>query len=185
MAFVIAPSRNPIVRAAFAGLRAAERAEKKASKAKPKSEAELKSLAHRALHEKAKGTPGAAKAARELMKALARPKENVVVSESYRRLVAMGACKNCGVQGFSQAAHEPPGGKGIKRDDRGCFPLCTTRAGPKGAIEGCHPQFDRYELFNHAKTHRMAKQWGAETRAEILDAGIWPKKVPKWPKGKK
>jgi hypothetical protein len=116
---------------------------------------------------------------------VARPKENAVESEPYRRLVAMGPCKNCQIQGFSQAAHEPPSGKSIKQDDRGCFALCCNRPGPKGIVEGCHPKFDRYELFNHAKTHRMAKQWGAETRQEIDDAGLWPKKVAKWPRGKK
>jgi hypothetical protein len=151
LAFVIAPSRNPIVQGAWALMEAAARAEKKASKPAAKPE-------------------------------VARPKENVVQSEPYRRLVAAMPCRNCGVQGHSQAAHEPPSGKAIKQDDRGCFALCCTRA---GGIEGCHPRFDRYELFNHAKTHRMAKQWGAETRAEILDAGLWPKKVTKWPKGKR
>lgn len=38
MAFVIGPGRNPIVAAAFAGLRAADRAEKKSSKQKAKPE---------------------------------------------------------------------------------------------------------------------------------------------------
>ncbi len=111
---------------------------------------------------------------------LALPKDNAVRSEPYRRLVASIPCKQCQVSGHSQAAHPPCNGKAIKQDDRECFPLCTTRAGPKGAIEGCHPKFDQYKLYPHDKAVKKARQWAAETRAEIEDADLWPKKLPKW-----
>lgn len=146
MAFVVMPSRNKIVQAAFAGLEAARRAEKKAASAPEGSF----------------------------------PKEAVVTSEPYRRLVATMPCKRCHVQGFSQAAHPPCTGKAIKQDDRLCVPLCTTRAGPNGAIEGCHPKADNYKLGDHAATMKLFDAWGIETRAEIRAADAWPKKLPLW-----
>ncbi len=109
------------------------------------------------------------------------PKDEAVRSEPYRRLVAARACKNCGRQKCSQAAHPPPEGKGIKQDDRETFPLCADAPRRKG----CHPKFDQYELMPHEKAVRQAKKWAAETRAEIEAEGMWPKSVPKWPKGKR
>lgn len=145
--FVVAPSRNKILQAAWAGHKAAQKAE---GKAKP-DEAPAGSI----------------------------PKENPVRSEAYRRLVASMPCKQCHVQGYGQAAHPPPAGKAIKQDDRGCFSLCTTRAGPQGAIEGCHPKFDSYKLMPHDAAVKQAAIWGAETRAEIIAADEWPKKLPR------
>jgi hypothetical protein len=60
-------------------------------------------------------------------------------SESYRRFVASQACFGCGVQGYSQCAHENFGkGLGMKVCDRRTFPLC----GPRFGLIGCHQQFD-------------------------------------------
>ncbi len=152
--FVVAPSRNRIVQDAFAGLAAAQLAEKKtASKKGAKAE-------------------------------VAYPKDAALRSEPYRRLVASGPCKHCHVSGFSQAAHPPCNGKAIKQDDRECFALCSTRPGPKGAVQGCHEKFDQYKLFPHDKAMKKARQWAAETRAEIEDADLWPKKLARYPKGK-
>ena len=63
----------------------------------------------------------------------ARPKQNAIEHEGYRRLVAAMPCKACGIEGYSQAAHVPPDGRGIKQDDREIFALCCTRSG----INGC------------------------------------------------
>jgi hypothetical protein len=97
-------------------------------------------------------------------------KEAPVRSEPYRRLVAARPCKNCGRIGRSQAAHPPPTGKAIKQDDRLCFPLCADEL----ARAGCHPRFDQYVLFPYEQAIQVAKQWGAETRAEIVHDGDWP-----------
>ncbi len=102
------------------------------------------------------------------------PKEAPERSESYRRLVAMLPCVNCGVVGYSQAAHPPPTGKGIKEDDRECFPLCCTRPG----ITGCHVEFDQYRLIPKADMRATAAYWGADTREIILLSGHWPDDLP-------
>lgn len=105
-------------------------------------------------------------------------KENAIESEPYRRLVASFPCARCFVVGYSQAAHPPPTGKGIKEDDRACFPLCCTRPGELG----CHVLFDQYKLMPHDAAVEQAKEWGRETRAKIINRGLWPKSVPMWGK---
>lgn len=134
-----------------------------------------------ARHGKAEGKTSKAKAKAEV----AHPKQDAVRSEPYRRLVALQPCRNCHIQGWSQAAHPPPSGKAIKEDDLDCFALCTTRPGPKGAVEGCHPKFDSYQLFPHDKAVKKAKQWAAETRADIFAADLMPKKLIKLAKERK
>lgn len=104
------------------------------------------------------------------------PKENAVEHEGYRRLVAGFPCARCFVWGYSQAAHPPPTGKGIKEDDRECFPLCCTREGQIG----CHYLFDNYKLMPHDAAVEQAKQWGRETRAKVINRGLWPKGLAMW-----
>jgi len=104
------------------------------------------------------------------------PKENVVRSEKYRRLVAVLPCIRCGIADRSQAAHPPPTGKGIKQDDRTCFPLCA----PSFLSSGCHAPFDRYELYSREETLYLARRWGLSTRARIVLNGSWPEKLPKY-----
>lgn len=104
-------------------------------------------------------------------------KDEPVRSEAYRRLVAAYPCKNCGIAGHSQAAHPNTGkGKGIKTDDRLCFPLCADRPG----VEGCHPKFDQYRLMPKEVQQRLEVAWGADQRRQIKAAGLWPKNLPKW-----
>lgn len=109
-------------------------------------------------------------------------KDNPLRSEPYRRLVAMGPCKNCRIEGYSQHAHENEGkGKGIKVDDRRGMALCCNRPG----IEGCHVKFDQYRLLPGGREahHAQGRIWAAQTRQEIKDAGLWPKSVPEWQEG--
>jgi len=100
-------------------------------------------------------------------------KENAVYSEPYRRLVAALPCAACKVEGHSQAAHQPPTGKGRKEDDRACFPLCCTRPG----VVGCHVEFDQYRLVPGPAMREQARTWGRQTRAEIRNSGNWPASV--------
>lgn len=102
------------------------------------------------------------------------PKQGAIEHEGYRRLVAQGPCMWCSIQGYSQAAHPPPTGKGIKEDDRECFPLCCTRPG----ITGCHVEFDQYRLVPAQDMRAMAARWAEQTRASIISAGLWPKGLP-------
>ena len=103
-------------------------------------------------------------------------KENAVRSEPYRRLVAAYPCKLCGIHGFSQAAHVPPSGKGIKTDDRLTFPLCCARPG----IVGCHTPFDQFKTFSKAVAIEIGTGWAADMRRQITAAGKWPKQLPLW-----
>ena len=102
--------------------------------------------------------------------ALAIQKENAVRSEEYRRLVAALPCKNCGIVGYSQAAHLPPDGKGIKQDDRQIFPLCCTRVG----ITGCHSDYDQYRMFTRPVAMEVGLAWAAGIRRQIIAKGLWP-----------
>lgn len=104
------------------------------------------------------------------------PKTEPARSEPYRRLVAAMPCKACGIWNWSQAAHVPPDGRGIKQDDRLTFPLCATRLG----ITGCHVEFDNWRIFLRAAAVEQGMRWALQTQAEILAAGLWPKKLPKW-----
>ena len=103
-------------------------------------------------------------------------KQSVVRSEPYRRLVAALPCKVCGIQGYSQAAHVPPDGKGIKADDRETFALCCTRPG----IPGCHVEFDQYRMFPKREAVTVGQAWATDTRRQIEAMGKWPAKLPKW-----
>ncbi|WP_114968309.1 hypothetical protein [Rhodoferax ferrireducens] len=107
------------------------------------------------------------------------PKEDIVRSEPYRRLVAARPCINCHIEGYSQAAHPPPTGKGIKEDDRECFPLCCIHPGADGElVPGCHADFDNYRLVPASDVRALAASWGAQIRKEIRDEGKWPKGLP-------
>jgi hypothetical protein len=107
------------------------------------------------------------------------PKEDILRSEAYRRLVAAMPCKFCGISGYSQAAHPNTGkGMGFKTDDRGCFPLCGTRATGGGMVTGCHELFDLGMLFSKSQRREIEPIWGAETRASIMAAGAWPQGLP-------
>lgn len=105
----------------------------------------------------------------------AQPKTEAIRSEAYRRLVAAMPCKACGIQGYSQAAHLPPDGKGVKQDDRLIFPLCCTRVG----VTGCHADFDQYRMHPHEVAIAIGLNWAIETMQAIITSGNWPKNLPK------
>lgn len=127
-----------------------------------------------------------AKAASEAP-AVAHPKQNAKRSEPYRRFVASMPCCHCGVTGYSQAAHPPPTGKGIKESDDECFALCTLRMESGEAVEGCHKPFDNYELMPREAMPKVVAKWVRKTQTAALLAGKWPKAwpIPKWWKGGK
>jgi hypothetical protein len=108
---------------------------------------------------------------------VARPKDEILDSEPYRRLVASMPCKNCGRQKASQAAHLPPEGKGIKVTDLETFALCIALTSRKKPAPGCHELFDNYKLGDHAWTVKQGKAWAAETRRELLEADLLPPKL--------
>lgn len=105
---------------------------------------------------------------------IALPKQNAIESEPFRRLVAAMPCIYCNLADHSQAAHPPPTGKGIKEDDRECFPLCCCRP----LVPGCHFRFDQYQIFPSEVIREVAADWGKRVRSEILQAGAWPAGLP-------
>jgi len=109
-------------------------------------------------------------------------KEHTIQCEAYRKLVAALPCIHCGIHGYSQAAHpntDKAGGKKLI-DDRLCFPLCTVH--PVGAdfVRGCHERFDQGALFTKEARRELEPAWGAQTRAVIVAAGLWPARLPKY-----
>lgn len=146
MAFVVGPCRSPVIRALL--------------------QLEAQSAKHpRSVCDSAQ--------VRKLAPRLAHPKDDLVVSEPYRRLVAALPCIHCGISGYSQAAHIVTEGKGIKRSDLDTFPLCCTRSGEIG----CHVKYDTYKLFTREKAVAQGKRWAASTRRSIAKAGNWPKRL--------
>lgn len=92
------------------------------------------------------------------------PKAAPLRSEAYRRLVAMLPCMQCGIQGYSQAAHPNTGkAKGAKASDLECFPLCADRVG----IVGCHFRFDQHQLFPREQRAEVERRWIAATQARL------------------
>lgn len=110
---------------------------------------------------------------------VARPKEGRVEHEGYRRLVAALPCSHCRIAGYSQAAHPPPTGKGIKESDSLVFPLCAARPG----IPGCHFLFDTMQLIPRASMREQASIWGNATKTTLLSMGVISDELRKklWP----
>ena len=143
-------------------------------------EQRLADRARRAMESAAPSPENVTMAANDQMFAAPITKENPLRSEPYRRLVASLPCIHCGIEGYSQHAHENSGkGARIKVDDRRAMPLCCTRPG----IEGCHVAFDQYRLLPGGRDahHDQGRAWAEQTRKQIEAAGHWPKKLPLWP----
>lgn len=103
-----------------------------------------------------------------------RPKAQITQHEGYRRLVAALPCIYCDVLSMSNHAHRNTGkGKGVKTDAREGFPLCVDRPGQ----EGCHTRHDQRRLIPNLSRELYAAleaEWARRTRAQIIDAGLWP-----------
>lgn len=105
------------------------------------------------------------------------PKENVVRSEPYRRLVATLPCIHCGVHGRSQAAHGDMGkGDHIKSDDRTCYPAC----GPTLGSIGCHALIGATGHIPRDDRRALEQEYARRTRRTICMLGLWPANLPEW-----
>lgn len=95
-------------------------------------------------------------------------KTKALRSPAYRRYVACFACSWCGVEGWSQAAHENRGkGMGLKACDSRTFPLCAPRFG----VKGCHQQFDAVAGMGREQKREMAERWVARTQEQAVRDG--------------
>lgn len=83
-------------------------------------------------------------------------KEEIVRSGDYRRFVAAQPCFDCGVEGWSQCAHENVN-KAMSRKvcDLRTFPLCAPRYG----LVGCHQQFDLGMGRGRELRRLLGRQW--------------------------
>lgn len=105
------------------------------------------------------------------------PKDAPVRSEAYRRAVASLPCAYCGIEGYSQHAHENDGkGARLKVDDRRAMPLCCSRPG----IEGCHVAFDQYRLVPGGRDAHadLGRALAEQTRSRLNALGLWPAGLP-------
>jgi hypothetical protein len=101
-------------------------------------------------------------------RALAKAPEPVR-DESYRRWVASLPCYECGIEGYSQAAHANSGkAKGRKTSDLTCFPLCCSRP----LVPGCHFLFDQFILVRREEMPEYERAALAWTRAQGAK-GYW------------
>lgn len=96
------------------------------------------------------------------------PKVKLWQSRPYRMYVAGFECFGCGIEGYSQAAHENAGkGRGIKTGDDRTFPLCCTRPGKIG----CHVEHD--QCIDQTREYRDAKavEYVARMQARAVKDG--------------
>ena len=126
-------------------------------------------------------TPGAFRAPQPVATTPAEPvnKDAPLRSERYRRAVASLPCAYCGIEGYSQHAHENDGkGARLKVDDRRAMPLCCSRPG----IEGCHVAFDQYRLVPGGRDAHadLGRALAEQTRNRLNALGLWPAGVPQF-----
>ena len=96
-------------------------------------------------------TPGAFRAPQPVATTPAEPvtKDAPVRSEAYRRAVASLPCINCGIQGYSQAAHLPPEAKGMKRAP---FKRKNNAENIQSKVAQSHAQQARVAIISIAKS---------------------------------
>lgn len=95
-----------------------------------------------------------------------RPKTPRIKDEAYRRRVAALPCIACGVHGYSQAAHPPAPGRGIKQSDRLCVPLCCARPGNPGIV-GCHIEADQSIMASREEMKNKFARWVEIVQKEL------------------
>ena len=104
-----------------------------------------------------------------------KPKANHLVSKAYRMAVCTLPCAHCGIQGHSQPCHaDQHKGMSLKTDDRTCWPGC----GAHGTEPGCHHLLGSTGTYPREERREIEARYARQTRATILAAGLWPKRLP-------
>jgi hypothetical protein len=102
------------------------------------------------------------------------PKVAIWRSRPYRMFVASQPCFGCGIEGYSQCAHENAGkGRGLKSGDDRTFPLCATRPGKIG----CHVEHDQCIDQSREMRDEDALVYVARMQARARAAG-WALPMP-------
>ena len=95
-------------------------------------------------------------------------KARPVRSPAYRRWVASLPCGLCGVEGFSQAAHQNQGkGLSMKVCDLLTFPACA----PHWGMPGCHWQIDTSFQMTREQRREIELTQVAATQDKARAAG--------------
>jgi hypothetical protein len=95
-------------------------------------------------------------------------RKHVPVAElaHYKRIAAL-PCAECGIEGYSQAAHsnrqQDGKGLGIKADYRATFPLCCTRPGEIG----CHVRHDNCIGMTREEADERTVRYIADTARRL------------------
>lgn len=109
------------------------------------------------------------------------PKIEVLDHQGYMKLVRGLPCARCGWfrKGGIQFCHADEGkGMGAKTDCRLGWPGC----GPHDGLPGCHYLIGTARILPKEERREFERQAGANTRTAILDAGMWPARLPLWRK---
>lgn len=120
----------------------------------------------------AKPQPSKPSFANKPRKAMKSRRKSIPAHElAYYRRVAALPCANCGIWGYSQAAHsnryQDGKGRGIKADYRATFPLCCTRPGEIG----CHVRHDQCIGMTREEADERTERYIAETQKKLAQVG--------------
>jgi hypothetical protein len=100
------------------------------------------------------------------------PKENALQHTGYMNLVRALPCIHCYATPRSQFCHrDETKGQSIKTDCREGYPGCAA----------CHHKIGTARIFPKGERRRIELLYGQLTRAKIIAAGTWPKRLPLWP----
>jgi hypothetical protein len=103
------------------------------------------------------------------------PKTALWRSEPYRRYVSQQACFGCGIEGYSQCAHQNNGkGLSLRTSDWLTFPLCCTRPGHMG----CHNMHDLCYDMTRDERRELEGKYVARMQ-EIAGKDGWSPTEPK------
>ena len=98
-------------------------------------------------------------------------KENALQHAGYMDLVRSMPCAHCGRAPRSQFCHtDETKGMGIKTDCRKGWPGC----------DECHFLIGTKRIYPRDERRALEARYAAQTRAAIVAAGLWPKKLPRW-----
>jgi len=88
---------------------------------------------------------------------------------AHLKRVAALPCAQCGIEGYSQAAHsnryQDGKGRGIKADYRATFPLCCTRPGDLG----CHVRHDQCVGITRDEADERTEHYIADTLRKLAE----------------
>lgn len=106
------------------------------------------------------------------------PKEEILESAAYEKVVRQLPCDRCGIIGFSQFCHSDEGkGMGLKTDVRRGWPGC----GPRPGEPGCHYYVGTSGSMPREDKREFEAEASARTRAKVREMGMWPLRLPAWP----